>query len=578
MPPLRTSPRAEHSDVAESIAEPRRIAGIFRALTRFGTVGRIASSGEPLSLVARDPAREDAALAASPKQSLRWAYAGAAWAREVAVEIGGPLSLYRFSLECTVHAPALIVTPLPLVVLRVRSRREPRVQAPPRVFLRLAAGDGGDGWTVRDVSRSGLSFAIDPGDAFAWAGAIADAVIEWQGRLRVCARVHVRHVSEHAKGEGRVAGAKLTFASPEDELHWSAEVDALLDPTTRSGGTWTRDLWELFESSGYFTLSRKSPADFARLRDAFAASSRKLARTPELGTQIVWPSARGVEASASVIALNRSAVFLYHLARRSGAPPAGLTGRELVYAVHARALAWIHARPAVRWLVVWVQDVAQFSKRAHLDFIERNADGEIASVVKMRALEVPVHPPTSEACRIPGSSPDSAIAPEWNVRDAAGSDAAAIASAARAHFPPSFVAAHALDAPLELRVAAGDETSLRRGREVIVAERAGRLEAAAVLEWSEDGVHLFGLLDVLRVIAVGEAAAEAVPILVAHARRRFAHLGKSVFVFTCDPEWPQAQWPEGSKDLGLTHCTVMSTDLVPALSEHAWEVIMGAPR
>jgi hypothetical protein len=572
-----TSPRTEHAEILETIVDSRRIGCIFRALTRAGAVGHVIASGEAVALVAPERATPGTTRA---RHTLHWAYGGPSPSASVTVEMGGPLSLYRFSLEGAEVASGLLTTPIPTVVLRVQSRRELRVRAPAGVLLRCGAESPG-GHEVHDVSWSGIAFAVEATDPFARPGAIGDAVVEWQGRLRVSGRIHVRHVSERADGKGLIAGARFSFASSEDAEHWTEEVDALALPVARSGGTWTHDLWELFETSGYFALSHKSPADFARLREAFAASSKKLGRAPHLGTQIVWPSARGVEASASVVALNRDAMFLYHLARRSGAPPAGLTGRALVYAVHARALWWIRAHEQARWLVVWVQDVARFSKRAHLDFIERNADGASASVVKTRILEVPTHPLTSEARRIPrvrgGADEDEGGTP-WTTRDGQASDMPILAQGARRAFPPSFVAAHGLDTPSDRAFENWGAAGLRRGREIVIAEREGEIAAAAMLEWTEDGIHLFGLLDVVRIIPLGPAAAEAVPELLAHARHRYAQWGKSVFVFACDPDLPQEQWPEGSHDLGLSHCTVMSTELIPELAEHAWEVITGAAR
>jgi hypothetical protein len=491
--------------------------------------------------------------------------------------MGGPLSLYGFALECQAWVQGILTTPLPTTVVRARSRRDHRAVAPAGVVLRLVGGDDA-ARSVHDVSRRGLSFAAEESDLFARAGAIGEVAIEWQGRLRICGSAQIRHVSACADGSGRVAGAKLTFASRDDERHWANEVDALLDPVTCVGGTWTRDLWELFESSGYFALSHKSPPDFGRLREAFVTSSQRLERAPELGAQIVWPSARGVEASSSVIALNNHAVFLYHLARRSGPVPPGLLARELVYAVHARALRWIKDRRDLRWLVVWVQDVARFSKRAHLDFIERHADGESASIVTMRALEVAVHPATSEARAIPKAAAVAEGGPAgWIARDALRADFSAITLAARAQFPSSFIAAHGLDT-FELSFRDWKHARLGRGREILVAEREGRIEAAAVLEWAEEGIHLFGLLDVLRIIPLTPGGAAAMAVLLAEAKRRFARRGKSTFVLACDPELPAAEWPSGSTDLGRTHVTVMSTELTAELAEHAWEVITGAPR
>jgi hypothetical protein len=488
--------------------------------------------------------------------------------------MAGPLSMYRFALKFGEAGGGRLTTPTPAVVERVRHRDEARLKAPKSVVLRYGTEEP----FVRelfDLSRQGLAFVLDETDGFRRGSEIRNVSVDWQGRLRIRCRLRIRHVFT-PPGETRlVAGARLAFDSSEDAQHWQTEVDALIDATIRTGGTWTRDTWELFEKSGYFSLSNKRPADFARLRDAFTDSSRKLARAPELGLQIVWPSGRGVEAAASVIALNHDAVFIYHMARRFGSPPVGATSRQVVHSVHHQAIRWIRAREFARWLVVWVQDAARFSKRVHLDFVLSHADGIGASVVKIRALEVPAAPIESGPCRVPGVRPSYPAPGGWVVREAAAEELARIAAAASMRFPPSFVLSHALDMPLEKRWDNWDSARLERGRAIVVAERDDRVEAAAICEWCAEGIHLFGLLDVVRVIPIGPAAQEAAPALIDYAKNLFCHLGKAIFVYACDPDVPEAQWPADAHDLGLTHCSVISTELLPELAEHAWEVIMG---
>jgi hypothetical protein len=343
------------------------------------------------------------------------------------------------------------------------------------------------------------------------------------------------------------------------------------------GGMWSRDIWDLFESSGYFTLSNKASEDFEQFRESFRGASRKLAREPELGIQLVWPSGRGVEASASVLALNHHAAFIYHLARRGGSALPGVTGLEIIHALSAGTTHWIMAQEAMRWLIVWVQDTTKYSKRTHLDFVVRHADGIQASNVRFRALEIPVrHPANSEVrSRLEACSDDE----EWTVRPARRSELARVAEAASAAYPPSFVQAHALALPEVDCMENWRASGLERGREIVVAERQGCIEAAATIEWAEDGVHVFGLLDVLRVIPMGSlarATEEATAVLLDYARDRFARLDKPFFIFASDPALPVGDWAADAKDLGLTHCTVLSVALLPGLLDHLWEVITGA--
>ena len=560
---------------SELITDPDRIRRIFGALGHGRVVGRtVDSEGKTVGYITALKAR------AEGEHVVRWDYDGAAWRDGDPVEIAGLLSLFRFELEIHDFIDGRLITKIPRRIERLRHRAERRVGAPGEVYLRYRTRDNRQ--IVRDlhdVSRNGLSFnASASRDVIAPGVQIRDAVIDWRGRLRVRANLTVRHVSEDF-GEGRrVAGATLSFTSDEDAEHWHTEVGGLLDPRTRIGGSWTNDIWELYDKSGYFSLSNKASDDFAPLQRAFIDASRKLGRAPQLGAQVVWPSARGVEASVSVVGLNHHAVFLYHVARRHGNPPEGATGRTILYDIYERALTWIHRCTFARWLVVWVQDAGQFSKRLHLDFVSRNADGKHACVVPFRALEIPTRvEATSQIRLVAARDGATSKAGAWSLRPARTDELEAIGRAAIERFPAAFVEAMGLSPPLERHWGVWDDTSMVRGRDVIVAERDGSVIAAGIMECAEDGIHLFGLLDVLRIIPLGPWNGEAADVLVSYARRLFGHLDKRMFVYACDENITPEEWPDGAVDLGLTHCTVMSTaELLPQFTEHAWELTMSS--
>jgi hypothetical protein len=427
---------------------------------------------------------------------------------------------------------------------------------------------------VEDVSHRGLAVAPAASSEGLRPGAvISDAVVEWGGRLRIRMELHVRHVSEQFGDGQRVAGVEIAFASPDDARHWEGEIDALNDSTTRTGGSWTRDLFELYERSGYFDLSSKNPAEFEHLREAFQDSSRKLARAPDLGVQIVWPSVRGVEASLSLIALNHHALFLFHVARRHGNTPADVTGRVILHSIYSRAIGWI-ATTGAKWLVVWVQDAGDFSKRLHLDFVRRYVGSSRASVVPFRALEIPTRL-VSETRPTSGAG-SGGHASEWQVRAARDVDTEAVTQILAAALPPSSLDSLGLTPPFQRRWSAWDDSSLLRGRDIVIAERDGRIGAVAVLECAEDGIHLFGLLDLVRIVSPTDSpgAREA---LIAHAREMFQQIGKRLFIFAADPDLAQEDWPAGATDLGITHSTVMSTELLPQFADHLWELSTGGP-
>jgi hypothetical protein len=555
----------------EEIREVVRIERILRGLARVRTRGRIIDdAGETVGSIVAIP------RGSRHGSSFRWDYDGPPWPRGSICEIAGPLSLYRFTLDAGTFVDGQIDAPAPQSIARVRTRREVRHQAPPDTVVRFR-GPGGRPvvWSAEDVSRGGLAFAPSASFGDIRAGdVIANAVVEWRGRLRVRMDLHVRHVSEHDGSGRRVAGAQIEFASSDDARHWGTEVDGLTESTTRADGSWTHDLWELYERSGYFGLSNKTPAEFEFLREVFEQSSRKLARAPDLGTQIVWPSTRGIESSVSLVALNHHAIFLYHVARRHGNPPVGSTGRTILHDVYSRAIGWIAASPVAKWLVVWVQDAGDFSKKLHLDFVRQQSDHAHAGIERFRALEVSAQ--LASETRVSTTLRPSLRPGAWTTRAARFEDSVEIGAAIAARLPSCVVEALGLTQPFERRWSAWDDSSLLRGRDIVVAERDGLIGAVAVIECAEDGIHLYGLLDVMRVIPVRDfpGATEA---LLAHAREMFQQIGKRTFIFACDPDVPHEQWPADAIDLGLTHCTVISTTLLPRFADHAWELTMGSP-
>jgi hypothetical protein len=559
---------------AEVIVDGNRVDNILRALARTNAVGRMTGADGNRQLIV-------AIQKSGTASATRWRYGGEPWVGSRAVEVAGPLSLYGFELEFGEEVDGRLETPAPRMIERIRTRAECRTRTPQGVMLRWGGADGRTHVrAVVDVSRRGLAFALGANDSVAPGDVLSGVVIDWRGRLRIFARLHIRHVSPRFVDEQAIAGAEVTFDLDEDRDHYVAETDALVDLHTRTGSTWTRDLWELYEKSGYFSLSYKSPADFERLRSAFTTASRKLAAAPALGAQVVWPSARGVEASCAVVALNPHAVFLYHVARRRGVPPTIATARETLHAVYDQALRWVQFNDDVRWLVAWIHDSARFPRRLHLDFVSSYTDERVASVVTFRALEIPANPrdplasETRQRLGTPTGAPPSRGRP--TVRLAGSDDFPQIARAAQTRWPASFLAAYDLFPPFRARWSAWEEASLRRGREIAVAEIDGRLVAAAVIEHGEDGVHLFGLFDLVRIVPIGSPSDEVTTALLQYARAFFARLGKDSFLLAGDPSIPPERWPTGAVDRTLVHCTVMSTSLLPELRAHLWELTIGA--
>ena len=537
----------------KTIEQPHRIERVLRALASEGAVGRLVH--EPLAHATLLPIDEPGVL--------RFSYEGPPLA-SADVELASTHALYRVTLGPS-DGSGTLRSEFPATLLRRSARRERRVQAPGGVFFCFHDQEGFlQRRPVSDVSTRGLGFRPLPRDLDAAPGTLDDAWIDWMGLQRIALAFDVRAAHELPGTGELVLGGRVTAATPIDGARWEALVEAQMYARTVKSGDHAEDLWSLYAESGYFRLSGKQPEDFGAQQEAFRTAQPRLAAAPELGIQILWPSSRGVEAAVTGAVPYEGAAFLYQLARRPGQPPEG-TAKQLLREGYMRALEWVQLRDDVRWLIIWVQDAGgRISKELHLDFGLRHADDVTACVRQLHVLEMSTSRPP----------PDSL---DVVVREAGPSDAVDIARRAADLLPQAYLDAHMLDA---VRLASSefprwDEAGLARDRRVFVAERDGRIVAAATVTMAEEGVHVYRLFNLVEVIPFGDYDAEAVEHLLVEAATWLRSLGVPAFVYACDAAIPAERWPADSRDLGLTHCTVISKVLLPELIEDVWLVTAG---
>ena len=110
-----------------------------------------------------------------------------------------------------------------------------------------------------------------------------------------------------------------------------------------------------------------------------------------------------------------------------------------------------------------------------------------------------------------------------------------------------------------------------RDRDVIVARRGGRPIAAAVLELGERGVHLFNLLDVVRMYAIAEGGEAVFHALLDEARGWYARRGRDRFVYFAESGDPETWRLAGLRDLGPAYQCVVSDAVLPDLLDHIYE-------
>jgi hypothetical protein len=488
---------------------------------------------------------------------LNWEIGESVGRGPVRLEFFGPAAGYHAHLECRDEAAGSLVTSIPTHFESVRVRREPRFPAPTGVHLSLHGAERGASYPLTNISDRGLAFRSETDVAFLQLADRLDADISFMGALRVRVTLTVRHVTEGEElGKHSFVGGSISFATDEDESRWHERVDVVRHSLTQVGKLFTRDMWELFEFAGYFGLSRKNSSEFVGYRESFERTSRYLSAQPEHGVQVVFPSARGIEATASVVAEAEHTAVIYHVAKRPGDDPRGISGKLVLRSVYEHALTWA-SRRSVRWVSAWVQDVTRFSCGLHRDFCRAHAHKGVSGVFTFRALEI--------AAR--ADAPSSQV---YAMETASDDELASVLSGFRAHHPHPIGEARAWHPAAFDDPGAALGRSMPRERRVVLARKDGVLHAAAVLECAQPGLHLFGIFDSCYLLRFdGEDDDGALEALLDEASRWYAGRNKTHFVYACEDLGREVP---GARDLGVTHESIFGIDLMSKFLEHLWQL------
>lgn len=486
------------------------------------------------------------------------------------LELQGYNSVYRFDVSRLLRMGDRVAVPLPTVLERLQHRKSRRADAPAGlvatfthpVFAELQVRRA-----VRDVSRNGVSFETRVDQDILCAGLrLRDIVLTTQHGAALHFDGEVRIVHPPRDGHGAACGVRLTPRTAADADRWNQLVGTALNPHTRLGATWSEETWELYTAAGYFSLSGKSQAHFGALKAPFASVTRKVDAAPQVGCQVVWPSERGVEASLSLLKIYEHTWFGFQMAKLQGAPPDGASGRQVLRDIHLRAYEHAQADPGLRWTTAFVQASARWSKLVHYDLPYRYLDSGLSAVVDFHALEldVPARP---------------ARAPDANVGPATLHEREALLEALVPRRP--LVYREALDLVPErfgLDKLRGEwaAAGLTRERDLLVARRGGRMIAAATVESADPGLHLFNLLDLVRLYAVAVDGVSAFPALLEAATAWYRARGRDSFTCLLEEGTPGCAAQFSPRDLGAGSLTVLSTELLPSFLEHVTEVT--APR
>jgi hypothetical protein len=543
----------EHEEEVELIQDRRRISMIIDALLAREARGYAMPVGSSGQLAPSVPARltTDGTVLLESRPDAP---------RETALDVQfeGLHSVYQFrwSGQPIVHPPDTIV--------RVRRRRHRRARAP----FRLRARFTHPLWDtiivdapVYDLSLEGISIQTDASRDVLYPGLVVhDLDISWKGGVGLRCSATVRHVTPcQPAGEHRV-GLRLT-ASPPMLAQWQREVEGVLHPNTRRSAHSPSEFWENYTVSGYFNLSGKKAADFIALRSAFALAHEKLRVAPRVGASFAYSSERRVESVAHQVSPWEGSWVFYHFSRRPDARPLSAAGDEALLELYTHAYEYVQQQPQAQWLVTYVQKVARFSSLIFNDLTQRYAVAGRASVTEFRALEVA----TSHLTPVGG---------RFHIGPARPDEVMLTAAVIRASRPQMYVAATGLaqaklgiDATLRTWSSAG----LWRERKVLVARLDSRVVAAAVIDVVEEGLHLFGLLDMVRLYPVSSVGHLAFGELLDETRRFFHGLGRDRFAYFCDSNEDRiALKRPGTTDLGEATMTILPVELLPELLEHVF--------
>jgi len=519
----------------EVIEDPERIAELFTLFRKRESCIRLRPVLDPRQVV--DGRWHQGGIYLAPL--------AAGWSASLALECEteGAWSVYRYRADGFASAANA-----PTRVERVRHRVHRRVAAPLGVLVRARHPlwpDVAISGELVDVGFGGFAFTCDTARHMLFTGLELALEVAWRGQSIPCHAI-VRHVC--ARGQVARCGVEVIDA----RARWWPTVDRLMHRSTAVGVADPETLWEIYTSSGYFALSGKQPDEFDPQRLAFAAANRRLAEAPELGGCFVYRTPDRVLAAISQLQTWPGAWLVYQLGRAEDRP-LHMVGVDVLGDLYVHAYEHLAQYGQPRWLVNYVQDAAVWSKRIHLEVPARYIASGRASVTPFRAIEYAAH----EEGQVP---------PGLDIGPATEAELEQLAAHAAAIRPAPYVQATGMDVlklPAEFS-RAWSRHGLVRARAILVARRAGKAIAAAVVDSTTRGLHLFRLTEACRMWWLeSDGYTAAVPLLRA-VSRWFRGRGSTHFVMF----WENAEAaPSGGRDLGGATLSVLDAIALPELVE-----------
>lgn len=539
-----------------------RIERRLRALTGDRSRALVRSLGEGADHDMRLAARLDPERGLLMEWDPRWAEISGPY--EICVE--GPFSTITFVEDSlTWQGP-----PLATELHQTRQRQMRRVAAPSGARVILAGLDSDDPYKtyelkLLDVSFGGVAAALDPSLPHLQRGSrVPEVVVTWKGGPGLRFEGSVRHRSASTIPDQELIGLQLSGAPDAQRERWAREVENLLYPTTRSFGHNYQSIWDLFEASGYFDLSggRRETLDFQLLRSAFENAYFKLASAPDLGCMVSFESPTRVEATLAGLRVWSKSWFGLQMARNADRPHLVNSDSAPLRDIHFHVYERAGANDELDWLVGYVRDDAGFSKVLHREFV----------LTMPGAVGVPF-----EVWRFPVTMMGDPFIS--NVHTATDEQISELLRRLVDLRPRAYLEAHDLLPETFHQEALRDDWyfhGLMRERSALVAMERGRIVAVAILDAVENGLHLYGLLDAVRLFELEPGGRYHFPSLLLTANEWFYTLGKSNFVCFDEEGHAEVMRSMGAKSLGTGMVTMLPRISTPDLLERISE--LAAPK
>lgn len=540
----------------QRVDHPERIADLMASFARYGASGTLADERR------RTPVK---ALACAPdERTMTWELAEPTMGAPAFIEIVGYNSVFHIPVDAGTAGDSTLTMPYPAHLFVGRRRWLRRAPGSPAIDAALVVG-GERRLTasVRNVSYEGLALSVEriallPGEP------VDVELDDGSVRLRCEVRTMILHVGEEAV----CLGLRIVAATP--RLRWIELCNSQLHPRTAIGSAHSDATWALYERCGYFELSGKHPDEFARLKLAFLSVSRQLDRAPHIGAQVAWPTRDGssVVATASALKVYSGTWLGLQMAKDSGDSPDGTSGRRILRELNNRIMEHWQLDPEFRWFCTYIQNKKVWTRFVFHDGMQRFRAGGEAAFVRFSALELPT------SARLGGGG-DGVTVGKPTAGEADALCDYVLLSRPRAYAEAFDLTRERLDLADNLRAWRGSR--FERERAVLVARRRGRAVAAAVLELAADGLHLFGLLDLVRLYPLAPDGAQAFDALLDEASAWFRARDKERFCVLAESDVRlSAAALAQARDLGEADMCILAARRVPDLLELIHELT--APR